>query len=143
MRTQARLAVGALAAMLLAGCAGSDYGSKQTVGTLAGAGAILAASTALFTALKLAGAVYLVWLGIQLWRAGGAAGEIVAAPAPAARPRMFWNAYVVTALNPKSVVFFARLGLDYVSCSPYRVPLARLAAAQAALSDVEPRRGRA
>jgi pyruvate,orthophosphate dikinase len=36
--------------------------------------------------------------------------------------------------DPKSVRFFARVGLDYVSCSPYRVPLARLAAAQAALS---------
>ena len=35
--------------------------------------------------------------------------------------------------DPKSVRFFARVGLDYVSCSPYRVPLARLAAAQAAL----------
>jgi pyruvate,orthophosphate dikinase len=33
--------------------------------------------------------------------------------------------------DPKSVRFFARLGLDYVSCSPYRVPVARLAAAQA------------
>jgi pyruvate, orthophosphate dikinase len=35
----------------------------------------------------------------------------------------------------KSVAFCHRLGLDYVSCSPYRVPLARLAAAQAALRD--------
>ncbi|MEE8165505.1 MAG: putative PEP-binding protein, partial [Myxococcota bacterium] len=35
--------------------------------------------------------------------------------------------------DPTSVRFFAALGLDYVSCSPYRVPLARLAAAQAAL----------
>ncbi len=35
--------------------------------------------------------------------------------------------------DPRSVKFFARIGLDYVSCSPYRVPLARLAAAQAAL----------
>ncbi|MDE0884657.1 MAG: pyruvate, phosphate dikinase, partial [Myxococcota bacterium] len=33
--------------------------------------------------------------------------------------------------DPKSVRFFADLGLDYVSCSPYRVPVARLAAAQA------------
>jgi pyruvate,orthophosphate dikinase len=40
--------------------------------------------------------------------------------------------------DPKSVKFFARLGLDYVSCSPYRVPLARLAAAQAALLDASP-----
>ena len=35
--------------------------------------------------------------------------------------------------DPKSINFFARTGLDYVSCSPYRVPVARLAAAQAQL----------
>ena len=34
-----------------------------------------------------------------------------------------------------SVEFCHRIGLDYVSCSPYRVPLARLAAAQAALKE--------
>ncbi|MSO95537.1 MAG: pyruvate, phosphate dikinase [Thermoleophilia bacterium] len=37
--------------------------------------------------------------------------------------------------EPASVAFCHRIGLDYVSCSPYRVPLARLAAAQAALVD--------
>jgi pyruvate,orthophosphate dikinase len=37
--------------------------------------------------------------------------------------------------EPRSVAFCHRLGLDYVSCSPYRVPLARLAAAQAALTE--------
>jgi pyruvate, orthophosphate dikinase len=35
--------------------------------------------------------------------------------------------------DPESVKFFHRLGLNYVSCSPFRVPIARLAAAQAAL----------
>jgi len=35
--------------------------------------------------------------------------------------------------EPSSVAFFAKAGLDYVSCSPFRVPIARLAAAQAAL----------
>ena len=35
--------------------------------------------------------------------------------------------------DPKSIHFFARIGLNYVSCSPFRVPIARLAAAQAAL----------
>jgi pyruvate, orthophosphate dikinase len=34
-----------------------------------------------------------------------------------------------------SIAFCHELGLDYVSCSPYRVPLARLAAAQAALAE--------
>jgi pyruvate,orthophosphate dikinase len=33
--------------------------------------------------------------------------------------------------DPASIVFFQRVGLDYVSCSPFRVPVARLAAAQA------------
>jgi pyruvate,orthophosphate dikinase len=37
--------------------------------------------------------------------------------------------------EPRSVAFCHRIGLDYVSCSPYRVPVARLAAAQAALAD--------
>jgi pyruvate,orthophosphate dikinase len=35
--------------------------------------------------------------------------------------------------DPKSIAYFAAIGLDYVSCSPFRVPVARLAAAQAAL----------
>ncbi|HKJ92025.1 MAG TPA: putative PEP-binding protein, partial [Longimicrobiales bacterium] len=37
--------------------------------------------------------------------------------------------------EPRSVMFFHRTGLDYVSCSPFRVPVARLAAAHAALAD--------
>ena len=35
--------------------------------------------------------------------------------------------------DPASIAFCEEIGLDYVSCSPYRVPVARLAAAQAAL----------
>jgi pyruvate,orthophosphate dikinase len=37
--------------------------------------------------------------------------------------------------DPDSVKFCHKLGLDYVSCSPYRVPVARLAAAQAAIEE--------
>jgi pyruvate, orthophosphate dikinase len=37
--------------------------------------------------------------------------------------------------DPASIVFFDRVGLDYVSCSPYRVPVARLAAAQSAITE--------
>jgi len=36
--------------------------------------------------------------------------------------------------DPSSIFFFEKVGLNYVSCSPYRVPVARLAAAQAALA---------
>ena len=43
--------------------------------------------------------------------------------------------------DPKSVEFCHRIGLDYVSCSPYRVPIARLAAAQAVLREKKPGKG--
>jgi len=35
--------------------------------------------------------------------------------------------------DPRSIAFFETAGLDYISCSPFRVPIARLAAAQSAL----------
>jgi pyruvate,orthophosphate dikinase len=44
--------------------------------------------------------------------------------------------------EPRSVAFCHRMGLDYVSCSPYRVPVARLAAAQAALEEAANTDGR-
>lgn len=74
--------------------------------SLLGAGAVLAASATLFTLLKLLGAAYLIWLGIQLWRADATLDAMSGAPSGADGRRMFWNAYLVTALNPKSIVFF-------------------------------------
>lgn len=75
--------------------------------SLLGAGAILAASASLFTILKLAGAAYLIWLGVRMWRAKpGTMTENGANAAPRGRLRMFTSAYIVTALNPKGIVFF-------------------------------------
>ena len=74
--------------------------------SILGIGALLATSAALFTALKWVGAAYLVYLGVKLWRAPVAADAgTVAAPAADTR-RIFFHAYAVTALNPKSIVFF-------------------------------------
>jgi threonine/homoserine/homoserine lactone efflux protein len=82
--------------------------------SLLGAGAVLAASATLFTMLKLAGAVYLVWLGVQLWRADPSGQELAAAK-PAGSRAMFWHAYAVTALNPKSIVFFIAFVPQFVT----------------------------
>ena len=41
--------------------------------------------------------------------------------------------------DPESIELFYEAGLDYVSCSPFRVPVARLAAAQAAIASTETR----
>jgi pyruvate,orthophosphate dikinase len=43
--------------------------------------------------------------------------------------------------EPKSVEFCHRIGLNYVSCSPYRVPVARVAAAQAVLREKKAQKG--
>ena len=91
--------------------------------SLAGAGAVLAASATLFTALKLAGAAYLVWLGIGLWRAPAALPEAGAGPRPPSEGwRMFRAAYVVTALNPKSVVFFVAFVPQFVDAAAPLLP---------------------
>ena len=74
--------------------------------SLLGAGAILAASASLFTVIKIIGAVYLVWLGIQLWRAPPVFEVLAPRGNTANARRMFWNSYIVTALNPKGIVFF-------------------------------------
>jgi pyruvate,orthophosphate dikinase len=42
--------------------------------------------------------------------------------------------------DPRTVDFCYSIGLDYVSCSPFRLPIARLAAAQAALNGSQPRK---
>ncbi len=73
--------------------------------SLLGAGAIIAASATLFTLLKLLGAGYLIWLGIQLWRAEPKLSDTESSETSDAN-RMFWNAYFVTALNPKCIAFF-------------------------------------
>ena len=44
--------------------------------------------------------------------------------------------------DPASIAFFEQVGLDYVSCSPFRVPIARLAAAQSAIRNRRATRGR-
>jgi len=73
--------------------------------SLLGLGALLAASALLFTVFKWIGAAYLVWLGIALWRAGGRLNvEARADRAPALQ--MMGHAWLVTALNPKSITFF-------------------------------------
>jgi threonine/homoserine/homoserine lactone efflux protein len=90
----------------VAGVALGDFTAMTA--SMLGLGALLATSAALFTALKWIGAAYLVWLGIKLWRAPVAAmpeGTIEPEAAVSAR-RIFLPTYAVTALNPKSIVFF-------------------------------------
>jgi threonine/homoserine/homoserine lactone efflux protein len=73
--------------------------------SMLGLGALLATSATLFTILKWLGAAYLVYLGIRLWRAGGTLDAAPRTDAVSAA-RMLGHAWLVTALNPKSITFF-------------------------------------
>lgn len=88
--------------------------------SLAGLGAVLAASAAAFTLLKWAGAAYLVVLGVKLWRAPVSADATPSLGAGAA----FRQAYVVTALNPKDIAFFVAFTPQFVSPSAPFLPQA-------------------
>jgi threonine/homoserine/homoserine lactone efflux protein len=91
------------AGAIVAGVALGDLTAMTA--SMLGLGAILAASAAIFTGLRWIGGAYLIYLGIRLWRAPVLPRE--AAAAPQAGPlRMFCHSYAVTALNPKSIVFF-------------------------------------
>src|SRR5271167_5011736 len=89
----------------VAGVALGDFTAMTA--SMLGLGALLAASAGLFTALKWVGAAYLVFLGVKLWRAPVGVAESAEAIVKVARPScIFLHAYAVTALNPKSIVFF-------------------------------------
>ena len=71
-----------------------------------GVGMLLQTVATAFYFLKWLGAAYLIWLGIKMWRSASQPIEI----SEQAKNRDWWeifrNAYVTTALNPKSIVFF-------------------------------------
>jgi homoserine/homoserine lactone efflux protein len=73
-----------------------------------GLGAILLASETLFSAVKWAGVVYLVYLGIQTWRAPVRAFEDKADAATSPR-EVFLHGFLVNMTNPKGIIFFVAI----------------------------------
>lgn len=91
----------------VAGVALGDFTAMTA--SMIGLGALLATSATLFTVLKWVGAAYLVYLGIKLWRAPVSTDAVDDAVADTSKERpfrIFLHTYVVTALNPKSIIFF-------------------------------------
>ena len=73
--------------------------------SLVGLGAVLATSAGLFALLKWLGAAYLIYLGLKQWRRRAHVMDAIEL-APASNRILIFNAFVVTALNPKSIMFF-------------------------------------
>jgi homoserine/homoserine lactone efflux protein len=95
------------------GVAGGDLVAMSC--SLAGLGALLSTSATAFTALKWAGAAYLVYLGIRMWRSEIRVGEAAASIRPRAALPIIGHALVVTALNPKGILFFIAFLPQFVS----------------------------
>lgn len=79
----------------------------------AGLGALLAASTTAFSVMKFAGAGYLVWLGVQKWRAPVNGGAEQAADTTPSRG-LFLQGLLVNLTNPKAIVFMAALVPQFI-----------------------------
>ena len=83
--------------------------------TALGIAAVLAASAAAFTAVKLAGAAYLVWLGVQAIRHAGRADPVAAHDATGGRSAAFRRGLLTNLLNPKAALFFTALLPQFLS----------------------------
>ncbi|WP_458093439.1 LysE family translocator [Roseomonas sp. WA12] len=86
-----------------------------------GVAALLAAEPALFTALRLAGGTYLVWLGVQSLRAAWA-GSTAGAPSAVAARRVLLQGALTNLTNPKVALFFLAFLPQFVSTDPGRAP---------------------
>ena len=103
----------------VAGVALGDF-TAMTL-SLLGLGAVLAASAALFTALKWLGAGYLIYLGVRVWRAAPTAEALAVAEARPDRA-ILGHAFAVTALNPKSILFFVAFVPQFVDPAAPTLP---------------------
>ena len=108
--------------------------------SLAGMGALIAASATLFTLLKWLGAAYLIWLGVRtlMERRSEPASD---RPAGAVSSRkMAARAFIVTALNPKSIAFFVAFLPQFVdpgaAVAPQFIPLGATFVALAGITNL-------
>lgn len=91
-------------APLAAGVVFGDF-TAMTL-SLLGLGAIMTASASLFALFKWIGALYLLYLGIHLWRANPKSGSVQHGKDDVSPKSLFKSSYIVTALNPKGIAFF-------------------------------------
>lgn len=101
----------------------------QVIAVAAGLAAVVAASAAAFTVIKLVGAGYLVYLGVQAWRhrregttfdVAGAGPAVMVAPG---YRRAFLDGAVVGVTNPKTIVFLAALLPQFLTAGGWPVPV--------------------
>ncbi|MGM9472864.1 LysE family translocator [Pseudarthrobacter sp. YS3] len=95
----------------------------QVIAVALGVGAALAESMVLFTAIKFAGAAYLVYLGVQAIRHRSGRTTAGAPPPSSSTWRMLREGFLVGATNPKSIVFFVAVLPQFVDYPSGSIPL--------------------
>jgi threonine/homoserine/homoserine lactone efflux protein len=99
----------------------------QVTAVAFGIGALVERSVAVFTVIKLAGAAYLIYLGVQAWRHRGSLRAALDSPVqPKSLARILWDGTVVGVSNPKAIVFFAAVLPQFVNRSAGHVPVQML-----------------
>lgn len=98
---------------LVAGVVFGDF-TAMTL-SLFGLGAIMTASASLFTLFKWIGALYLLYLGINLWRANPKSSSISQKKEDISPCSLFKSSFIVTALNPKGIAFFVTFLPQFIS----------------------------
>jgi threonine/homoserine/homoserine lactone efflux protein len=83
--------------------------------SLLGLGALLATSSFWFTVIKTVGGLYLLYLGVRLLRSGASSESTLELAAPMPRWKLFANAYLVAAFNPKGVIFYVAFLPQFVN----------------------------
>ncbi|NSX54148.1 LysE family translocator [Parasulfitobacter algicola] len=80
-----------------------------------GLAAILVASQYALTVIKWAGVLYLLWMGLRMWRNAGRSGTSAGPAKSASIKRLWMQGFVTSAANPKAVVFFAALFPQFIA----------------------------
>lgn len=83
--------------------------------SLAGAGALLATSVFWFNMLKIAGALYLLWLAFSLWTSPTDTFEVDTARSRKSMRKLFWQGVLISLLNPKGPPFYVAFVPQFVS----------------------------
>lgn len=92
-----------------------------------GIGTVVERSVLVFTALKLAGGAYLVYLGVKAWRERGALqASFAGGGSEQGGLRTFWEGFAVGVSNPKTIVFFAAVLPQFVDPGQGHVPVQML-----------------
>lgn len=96
---------------------GNTFGAYVLVAAVAlGIGTVVERSVVVFTVLKLAGAAYLVYLGVKAWRERGSLTASFVNPGAAhGSLRTFWQGFTVGVSNPKTIVFFGAVLPQFVN----------------------------